>query len=137
MKLIISLLFVGFLISCSSDEISKSESAAFIGQWRLIQTGYGDYDPNTGEFFYTFSDFYIDGPILQFHPNGYIETTMDYCQTNSSSTYLYPYFIENKTIKPDCFSDENFIQYSLRGDTLLISGPCVEGCMEKYIRTEN
>lgn len=137
MKSIYTLLLVVFLFSCSSDQISKSESSEYIGRWKLIQTGYGDYDPVTGEFVYTNSDI-TNGHVIQFHSNGYIETPMDYCQTNNSSVYLYPYFVENKSIKPECFSgDENFIEYHLAGDTLIIDGPCVEGCREKYIRTED
>lgn len=139
MKSIYTLLFVVFLFSCSSDQISKSESAEYIGRWKLIQTGYGDYDLVTGDFVFTYTDFITNGHVIQFHPNGYIETPMDYCQVNSSSIYLYPYFIDNKTIKPECFSDEGeiFIEYRLKGDTLIIAGPCIEGCVEKYIRTEN
>lgn len=129
----IGLLSIGS--SCSKEECpSSSSSTGIVGEWKLIEElmdpgdGSGTFQPVSSNKIITFLG---DGT---FEANGgmcYMEN-----QANTSSTGTYD--VTTEMFAPgDCINLPPMpieYQYSVSGNTLILTYPCIEGCKQKYSR---
>jgi hypothetical protein len=122
------------LLSCSEDNNRKSETAEFLGKWKMIETlidpgdGSGIYEPVSGEF------------ILEFFTNGTVGTNYMLCTLNGTNTgnFTSAYFANEQYIQSQtCNANQDFqIYYQIEGENLILSYPCVEACLVKFIRID-
>ncbi|HNP34058.1 MAG TPA: hypothetical protein PKN96_12265 [Flavobacterium sp.] len=132
-KYILILGITTFLVSCSSENIRPSETSEFLGKWKLTEVlidpgdGSGTYQPVTGN------------RIIEFLTNGNISSNYSLCPfyTGTATQFTTPYYADQNYILPKaCFGEGSNIGYQRDNDNLILSYPCYEGCLYKFIRTE-
>ncbi len=129
--LIFSALFA--LASCEKETCNcYSSSNGIVGEWLLIEEL---VDPGDGSG--TFQAVNSDKEI-KFCDNGSYEANASMClMTNQSDSTTYGTY----DTSTETFSPENCMimapmayRYSVSGDTLILSYPCIEACQQKYLR---
>lgn len=131
-KYIALLLLTTLFISCSEDNGRKSETAAFLGQWKMTEVyidpgdGSGAYEPVT------------ENKIITFQKNGNVTSNYSLCELGISTTgsYSAPYFAdEDHIVAKSCGNAADFnIDYHLIDGKLILSYPCFEACGYKFER---
>ena len=128
MKKYILLLLVGFLFSCSEDGGRESETAEFLGRWKLTEVlidpgdGTGTFQPVSGN------------NTLEFLRNGTISSNYSFCPfySGTATQFSTAYSADDNTIlMNDCFSEGMNIAYEIDGDNLILNYPCYEACAYK------
>lgn len=136
MKRLIKYLFLCLIIfSCSDDNGRKSESSEFLGKWKLTQTL---FDPGDGSGVFVDVDS-NDNREIEFSNNGNVISNYSLCLDNPTpgNSFTAPYFADEDYIIPnDCFPVGYNIEYRIQGENLILSYPCVEGCLFKFVRIE-
>ncbi|MGV3695635.1 hypothetical protein [Flavobacterium sp.] len=124
-----------FVAACSSSTDRESETSEFLGKWKLTHMlmdpgdGSGTYEPVAGEY------------TLEFLTNGSIRTNYPLCNLNvqaGADDFTFPYIAsENRIPSTACdYPEEYSINYHIDGGNLILSFPCIEGCLEKFERIE-
>lgn len=138
MKQLIKYLFLSLIIfSCSEDNSRESETSEFLGKWKLTQTL---FDPGDGSGVYVDVDS-NDNREIEFLSNGNVISNYALCFENPDQplidNFSAPYFADDDYILPnDCFPEGYNIEYRLQGENLILSYPCIEGCLYKFVRIE-
>jgi hypothetical protein len=118
------------LTSCQKDNCTSNKG--IVGEWLLIEEL---MDPGDGSG--TFQSVTSDKEI-KFCDDGTFEGNGDMCtMTNqSSTTHSGTYDTSTETFSPDnCMSMAPMsFQYSVNGDILILTYPCICGCQQKYER---
>lgn len=127
--LISSCLFL-ILSSCEKEECGFGEG--IVGKWKLTHEL---YDPGDGSG--TFQAITSDKEIV-FNSNATFEANGDMCSmaNQASSTHSGTYDASTETFSPDnCVNMAPMSYgYSVNGNTLILSYPCICGCQQKYTR---
>ncbi|WP_395062722.1 hypothetical protein [Flavobacterium sp.] len=132
MKKTISVLSVLFLfICCSKDKENKSsETAEFIGRWKLTQVL---SDPGDGSGVY---QNVTENKTIEFLTNGTVVANYSLCSDGNVLTA--PYFADENYILPNnCFAAGLNIHYQLEGNNLILYYPCIEACSYKFEKLTN
>ncbi|MDG1330989.1 MAG: lipocalin family protein [Crocinitomicaceae bacterium] len=118
------------LASCQKTECGFGNE--IVGKWQLTEQladpgdGSGTFNPITSS------------KEIRFYANGTFEANGDMCQMTSQAGLIHTgtYDISNETLAPDnCVSMMPMsYNYTLNGNTLIISFPCICGCQQKYER---
>jgi len=134
-RLIKYLLLCLIIFSCSDDNGRKSESSDILGKWKLTQTL---FDPGDGSGVYVDVEA-NDNREIEFTNNGNVISNYSLCLDNptTGTSFTAPYFADEDYILPNnCFPDGFNIEYQIQGESLILSYPCVEGCLFKFVRIE-
>ncbi len=131
-KCILILAFASLSLYCSSDYNRRSESAQFIGKWKMTASlidpgdGSGVYEPVSGN------------KTLEFLENGVIRTNYPMCSLNPATeeTYTSPYNADDDYIQvQNCGSEPDYkVNYDIENGNLILSYPCIEACLVKFER---
>jgi hypothetical protein len=129
-KGILYLILFVFLFSCDNNDDDNSSETELIGTWKLIEN-YADPGDGSGDFEVVVSEkiieFFNDGSVIS---NGSICDMSIESSTPSSGTYSEAEFIINSS---ECLNFVDFdIMYFFDESFLIISYPCIEGCLSKY-----
>jgi hypothetical protein len=134
MKQLINLLFLCLIFfSCSEDNERESETAEFLGEWKLTEVL---IDPGDGSG--TFQSV-VGNSTLEFLTHGKIRSNYSLCPMyeGTATQFITPYLAaDNKIIPKNCFLEGYDIVYELQDENLILSYPCYEGCLYKFVRTE-
>jgi len=137
MKIILSVISTSLLVllfSCekATCEFGEEEQNGIVGKWRLVEE-LMDPGDGSGIFQAVVSDkeiiFFGDGT---FEANGEVCTMTNQSSTNHNGTY---------DTSLETFSPANcqimapmYYNYSVSGNTLILTYPCACGCQQKYKR---
>lgn len=134
-KLLLLLMTATLFTSCNNDDDAPTQEVSLIGNWRLIELladpgdGSGTFQPITSD------------KTLTFNSNGEITSNQSLCNllnndpTSNSGTYST---ITGNINVPSCFNNSPLsIGFEISNEgNLIIAYPCIEGCMEKYIKVQ-
>lgn len=119
--------------ACEYNDL-RTTPPVLVGKWQLIQTlldpgdGSGVYMPVSSTktiSFFSDSTFQATGSMCQVSPEGGQATKGTYSPSQ-------------RTIMPSGCSPTSFKTfYLIKGDYLIVSYPCIEGCSEKYAMVVN
>ena len=131
---ILYLALITILFSCKSDDENNSSEAELIGTWKLTEN-YADPGDGSGDFEAVDSEkiieFFIDGSITS---NGSLCSMSIQSEIPSSGTYSNTEFTISS---PDCPNNSEMnIKFSLNNSALIISYPCFESCLSKYVKIQ-
>lgn len=129
-KVLGSLVFILIFCSCSKEGVLSLKNQ-LVGNWIQIEIL---ADPGNGSGVFRPVE---SNKTIEFFEDGIISSNGSLCdltieaENNSSGTYS----IIDKTIIPiDCPDNPMKIRFDLDGSNLIISYPCIEGCMAKFIK---
>ncbi len=125
-KLIFTLIIVGILFSCNSDDDSNSNTD-LIGNWQLIEVL---ADPGDGSGIFSSVE---SEKTITFDSEGIIGSNGDLCNmgTTSDNPTSGTYSKSERSFNlPNC-PEYNFT-FEQNGNILIINYPCVEACAVKY-----
>ncbi|MEM6719585.1 MAG: hypothetical protein AAF611_09735 [Bacteroidota bacterium] len=112
------------VISCSNDETIEN----LIGTWQLAAVLLDIGDGND-EFRSINSD-----NILIFSTNGETVTSNEsFCNLNEQFSAIYSEETGIITVN-DCSEEPFFINFEIQGPELILSYPCFEACLYKYVK---
>jgi hypothetical protein len=127
---LLSSLIILIGISCNKNETDT----ILIGKWQLVEQL---VDPGDGSG--TFHPV-VSNKTLELFSNGTFISNEEMCHTGSPTLHSTSgtYSLDDKIITPDNCSFSSFqIQFSIEGEFLIISLPCIEPCKDKYKKIEN
>ena len=128
-KVLIILLSIGVFISCTKNDDSKNTD--LIGKWKLIEV-LADPGDGSGIFHSVSSD-----KIIEFQSNGTVTSNGSICDMSieSASSSSGTYSLSDSTINsPICSNSPLKIKFHKEGSSLIISYPCNEACVARYIK---
>ena len=125
-------LSLAILVLASCDKAACSSSNGIVGEWELIEElmdpgdGSGTFQPVTSD------------KEIKFCDDGTFESNGDMCfmGNQANSTQEGTYDTATSTFSPNnCMTMAPMsYSYSVSGNTLILSYPCIEGCQQKYCR---
>ena len=126
---LILILTLGLLTSCNSDDDGNDSdlNTELVGNWKLIEiySGPGDGSENFES---------VDSEkIIEFKTDGTLSANGELCDLNSdANTSVNGTFSESNLtiITPNCLT----LGFEQNGNELIISIPCDEPCLSKYIK---
>jgi hypothetical protein len=128
-KVLMILFSTGVLISCSkSDDYKNSD---LIGEWKLVEV-LADPGDGSGTFHSVSSE-----KIIEFQSNGIVTSNGSICDMSveSVSSSSGTYSLSDSTINSSgCSNTPLKIKFRKEGSGLIISYPCDEACIAKYIK---
>ncbi len=129
----ILLLLPIFSLGCRQEMLPVEGAEELLGDWELIEVL---YDPGNGSGVFTPVDsdarisFFADGSFVSNHDLCTLSTIGDENQKGVFSPM-------DMTLTPEgCNFGQRDLSYQVGGDTLVLSFPCIEPCLQKYLRTD-
>ncbi|MCJ8292033.1 MAG: hypothetical protein HRT58_19300 [Crocinitomicaceae bacterium] len=120
------------LLSSSCNKQACASSTGIVGEWELIEEL---IDPGDGSG--TFQPISSNKEI-KFCDDGTFEANGEMCmmENQASSTQEGTYDVTTNTFSPNScmIMAPMSYSYSVNGDVLILTYPCIEGCQQKYCR---
>lgn len=136
MKAIFSFLLLALvLLSCSKEKPTVLLTSELTGEWMLTERlMISVIFPGVTPQFQPVSD----SKILVFNDQGQYACSGSTCIPGPSNIPSFGTYDENNNyiLPTDCANNHGHILYTLEADTLIISYPCIEGCYEKFVKSE-
>jgi len=140
MKKSILLILTIFFISCSNNERLKldTEEANILGRWKLIEE-LNDPGDGSGIFVSVNSEM-----VVEFLEKGILSSNVNFCESSSilEGNIEYNYFVDESYILVGDCNNISIVDYKINYDFNIETGylffwhPCIEGCGQKFIKTE-
>lgn len=121
-----------FLIASSCTKETSKPQTGIVGEWKLVEElvdpgdGSGTFQPVSSN------------KVIVFLGNGTFQANDDMCFMSSqvTSTHTGTYDTTTETFSPNnCTTMAPMsYQYSVNGNTLILTYPCICGCQQKYTR---
>ncbi len=120
------------ILNSSCEKQTCSSASGIVGEWKLIEEL---IDPGDGSG--TFQAI-TSNKEIKFCDDGTFEANGEMCtmENQASSTHEGTYDASTETFSPNyCMMMAPLSYgYSVNGNTLILSYPCIEGCQQKYSR---
>ena len=135
-KIIVPLLLLALLISCTTNDNTIPDSHEILGKWKLVET-FEDPGDGSGVFEPVESN-----QVIEFFKNGKFETNGSSCylgsQGDSSSSGHFNVSQNVIYFDGDCeFNNNPEVIFSIENSYLIIGWrSCIEGCYNKYEKLE-
>lgn len=128
---LVGLSLLSLVICCTDDEIEKESN--LIGTWKLKEVLFDPGD-GSGEFqpvdINKNIEFLLDGTISS---DQYLCFAGNAAGSPSSGVYILP---DSILQIDDCPDTPIPMRFSVQGQSLIISYPCIEPCQEKYVKVD-